>query len=69
MSQQTAETFSSMSAKASPPAIVVGAKLIGMPIADWIQWLTFIYLLLMIGQKCWHLYKEWKTGTEVKDAD
>lgn len=56
-----------MAAKATPPLTVVGVKLAGMPVADWVQWATLIYVLMMIGHKGWHIYKEWKTGRETSD--
>ena len=64
MSQHTAETAASITTKAAPPVTVVGAKLAGMPVADWVTYLTAIYLVMMIAHKGWHMYKEWRTGRE-----
>lgn len=67
MSQQTTETGVTMTAKAAPPLGVVGAHLAGMSIADWVQWATLIYVLMMIAHKGWHMWKEWRTGKAVGD--
>lgn len=67
MSQQTAETAAAMSVKAAPPVTVGGALALGIPVADWIQYFTLIYLVLMIGHKAWHIIKEWKSGREAAE--
>lgn len=51
-----------MLTKASPPLTVVAASLAGIPIADWVQWLTFGYLIVMIGHKLWSWHREWGKG-------
>lgn len=66
MSQQTSETGAAMSAKVAPPAAVVGANIAGMPVADWVQYATLIYVVMMIAHKGWQMWKEWKTGKESK---
>lgn len=65
MSQQTAETGAAMAAKAAPPVAVSAAGIAGMPIAEWVQWATLIYLAVMIGHKCWSWHREWRKGREV----
>lgn len=45
------ETFATAATKLSPPAAVLGAHVAGMPVAEWIQWLTLIYLVMLIGHK------------------
>lgn len=55
-----AETAATAAAKLSPPAAVLGAHIMGMSVADWIQWLTLIYLALMILHKIWGMWKEFK---------
>ncbi len=53
-----------VAAKLSPPATVLGAQLAGIPVADWIQILTVLYLLLLISHKCWGMvleaYRFWR---------
>jgi hypothetical protein len=61
LSQQT-ETGASMIAKASPPVAVVSAKLCGITLPDIVQWLTIIYLAILIGHKSWQIFKEWHSG-------
>ena len=45
-------------AKISPPATVLGAEFIGMHVADWVQWLTLLYLLLLVIHKVWSMLVE-----------
>ena len=45
------ETLATAATKLSPPAAVLGAHVAGMPVAEWIQWLTLIYLVMLIGHK------------------
>lgn len=66
MSQST-DTAAVMTAKAAPPLTVLGAKLSGMPVATWIEWMTFVYLGLMIGHKGWQIYKEYRDGRKSKE--
>lgn len=62
------ETASAMVAKAAPPAAVAFANSFShMTLPDIVQWFTLLYLCLMISHKSWRMYKEWKTGKEVKD--
>lgn len=42
--------------KSSPPVLVTGLTLFGVSVADTIQWLTLIYLLMMISHKGWQMY-------------
>lgn len=67
MSQQTTETAGTIAVKTAPPLGFVGAHLAGMSIADWVQWATLVYVLMMIAHKGWHMWKEWQTGKEVGD--
>jgi len=45
---------------ASPPAGVVAATLLGIPIETWVLWLNLFYVLLAIGWKLRGIYKEKK---------
>lgn len=45
---------------ASPPAGVVAATLMGVPIETWVLWLNLFYVLLAIGWKLRSIYKEKK---------
>lgn len=45
---------------ASPPAGVVAATLMGIPIETWVLWLNLFYVLLAIGWKLRSIYKEKK---------
>lgn len=67
MSQQTAETGVVMAAKAAPPMTVIGANVAGVPIADWVQYATLVYVVMMIVHKGWTMWREWKTGKSSDD--
>ena len=43
---------------ATPPAGVVAASVLGVSIQDWVLWLNLFYILLAVGWKLWHIYKE-----------
>ena len=58
MSQQTAETGGTMVAKAAPPIAVIGAQIAGWDVPDMVQWLTLIYVVLMIVHKLWRMGME-----------
>lgn len=58
--QQTAETGVTMTAKATPPLAVVGANLAGIPVSDWVQYVTLAYVVVMLAHKVWSWYREWK---------
>lgn len=57
MNQHT-ETASTAAAKLTPPAAVLGAQILGMSVADWIQWLTLLYLILLVAHKVWNIWDE-----------
>ena len=46
----------------TPSAGVVAASIIGAPIQDWVLWLNLFYILLAVGWKLWHIYKETRNG-------
>lgn len=53
MSDFQPETTAAMAAKLAPPATVMGAQIAGIHVADWIQWLTLLYLALLVSHKVW----------------
>lgn len=57
-----AEPASAIAVKAAPPVAVVGAHAAGLTLPDVVQILTGIYVALMVIHKCWHMWKEWRTG-------
>jgi ABC-type uncharacterized transport system permease subunit len=63
MTQQTAETGATMTAKAAPPLAVVGANIAGWNVPDAVQWLTLAYVVLMVVHKLWQMgleaYRFW----------
>lgn len=46
---------------ATPPSVVVGATLAGIPVELWVLWLNLFYVLLAIGWKLRNIYKEKKS--------
>lgn len=42
----------------TPPVGVVAASIVGIPIGTWVLWLNLFYILLAVGWKLWHIYKE-----------
>ena len=44
-----------MAAKIAPPIAVVGAQIAGWDVPDMVQWLTLIYVVLMIVHKLWRM--------------
>lgn len=67
MSHST-ETGIAMGAKAAPPVTVIGAQLAGIPVADWVQWATLFYVLVMAAHKCWSWYHEWRAKKAVDES-
>jgi hypothetical protein len=63
MLQQGQETVTTISAKAAPPAAVIGMQLMGVAVDDWIKWVTLAYVCLMVAHKLWHMglemYRFW----------
>jgi hypothetical protein len=57
-SQSTVEGTAAMVTKAAPPTAVSIASLAGYPISDLVLWATFIYTVLMIGHKLFHIWKD-----------
>ena len=48
----------------TPPVGVVAASVAGMPIETWVLWLNLFYILLAVGWKLWHIYKESCNGSK-----
>ena len=46
----------------TPPVGVVAASIIGVSIQEWVLWLNLFYILLAVGWKLWHIYKESRNG-------
>ena len=44
-----------MAAKIAPPIAVVGAQIAGWDVPAMVQWLTLIYVALMIIHKLWRM--------------
>jgi hypothetical protein len=57
------ETTAAIAAKASPPIAVVGAQFAGWSVPDFVQWLTLLYVALMLLHKLWTMgleaYRFW----------
>lgn len=47
---------------ATPPAGVVAASIVGVSIQEWVLWLNLFYILLAVGWKLLHIYKESRNG-------
>jgi len=69
MTQETIETGAAMAVKMAPPVAVVTAAKAGITLPELVQLATLVYVLLMIVHKCWHMWKEWKTGKVEPDVD
>jgi len=65
--QHHQDTAITATTKLSPPAAVLGAHVMGMPVAEWIQWLTVVYLLLLIGHKLYVIVKDVRQALSVKE--
>lgn len=66
---QEIETGVAMVAKAAPPVAVVSASAAGITLPELVQFTTLIYVALMIIHKCWHMWKEWRTGKTEPEID
>jgi hypothetical protein len=55
MMQDHVESGAAMATKLTPPIAVLGAHVAGIQVAEWIQWLTLVYLLLLVGQKVFQI--------------
>lgn len=66
---QATESAAAMLAKVSPPAAVGIAPAIGITVPEAIQIATLIYVILMVVHKCWHMWKEWRTGRVMPESE
>lgn len=57
------------SLKVSPPLFIWIAHFMGWGISDWVQFITFIYLIVMISHKIWMWRKEVEAGKITSDGD
>lgn len=48
----------------TPPVGVVAASIMGVSIQEWVLWLNLFYILLAVGWKLWHIYKESRNGSK-----
>ena len=48
----------------TPPVGVVAASIIGVSIQEWVLWLNLFYILLAVGWKLLHIYKESSNGSK-----
>lgn len=56
--EYTTETGVVMAAKAGLPVGVTGATLLGIPVPEIIQWLTLVYIVVLLSQKGWPAIKK-----------
>ena len=57
-----ANQVASEAVKFSPPAAYMGAKFLGMTPADWVTWLTLLYIIIqitLIVPKWWRQFGPW----------
>lgn len=47
-------------AKLTPPAAVLGFGFNGVPLQDWVFYLTIAYTVLMIAHKVWTMGVDWQ---------
>lgn len=57
-----------MGTKAAPPIAVVGSQLAGIPVADWVQWVTLVYVIIMLSHKLWSWWHEWKAKKAIDES-
>ncbi|HEY5801852.1 MAG TPA: hypothetical protein VIT92_16645 [Burkholderiaceae bacterium] len=56
-----------MTTKTAPPLTVIGATMMGVPVEKWVQWVTLVYVLVMLGHKLWTWHRQWKAGKVSND--
>lgn len=49
-----------MTTKTAPPLAVASASLAGINVAEWVQWMTLLYVAVMLSHKLWSWHREWK---------
>ena len=58
--EHTTEGATAIVAKVAPPVTVSLATVAGYQVSELVLWATLIYTILMIGHKCYQIYKEVK---------
>jgi hypothetical protein len=58
--EHTTEGATAIAAKVAPPVTVSLATIAGYQVSELVLWATLIYTILMIGHKCYQIYKEVK---------
>ena len=53
---------------ASPPAAASTASLLGYPVADWVLWMNFVYIFMLLGFKLWTKLKECHNGRKRRNT-
>lgn len=51
--------------KVAPPTAISGSMIAGLPVENWVQWATLIYVVCMI---VWQLFKFWDRFRGRKDT-
>jgi hypothetical protein len=50
---ETGSAIGATALKAGPPVAVSGATLLGVPVADWVQYVTLVYVVVLAGRALW----------------
>lgn len=58
-----------MAAKVAPPVAVASVEFAGVTLPELVHIATLTYVVLMIIHKCWHMWKEWKTGKQEAEGE
>lgn len=62
--EATHETATAVAAKVAPPATISLATVMGVQVSELVLWATLVYTVLMIGHKCYQIYKDVKADEE-----
>jgi hypothetical protein len=62
--EATHETATAVAAKIAPPATISLATVMGVQVSELVLWATLVYTVLMIGHKCYQIYKDVKANKE-----
>lgn len=50
---ETGSALGAAVAKGAPPVAVTGATLLGVPVADWVQYVTLVYAVAIAARAVW----------------